>query len=208
MTLCPTVLSNQVHPQISTHEHTRCTMPVCDLLLCVAPLLRVCVLHCAGEMVTRQPVIASMRVVKKETLKLISCWVSRSQDPGMVRTHTPYCTRHYCLYSVTIAKSFLLLSALEKFAYFSLLYSSVIFFTLCLCHAHPLSPQVRNNFMPPLLGAILGDYRRNVPQAREPEVLSTVTAIVDKLEVKLIVCLDLVKTPYYSPWFLARIGKF
>lgn len=77
-----------------------------------------------GEMVTRQPVIASMRVVKKETLKLISCWVSRSQDPGMVR----------------------------------------------------------NNFMPPLLGAILGDYRRNVPQAREPEVLSTVTAIVDKLE--------------------------
>ena len=30
---------------------------------------------------------------------------------------------------------------------------------------------------------ILGDYRRNVPGAREPEVLSTVTAIIDKLEV-------------------------
>ena len=43
--------------------------------------------------------------------------------------------------------------------------------------------QVREHFMPPLLDAILGDYYRNVPQAREPEVLSTVTAIVDKLEV-------------------------
>ena len=30
---------------------------------------------------------------------------------------------------------------------------------------------------------ILGDYRRNVPGAREPEVLSTDTAIIDKLEV-------------------------
>lgn len=44
--------------------------------------------------------------------------------------------------------------------------------------------QVREHFLPPLLDAILGDYYRNVPQAREPEVLSTVTAIVDKLEVK------------------------
>lgn len=77
-----------------------------------------------GELVTKQPLIASMRTVKKETLKLISCWVSKSQDPGMVREH----------------------------------------------------------FLPPLLDAILGDYRRNVPGAREPEVLSTVTAIVDKLE--------------------------
>lgn len=38
-----------------------------------------------GELVTRQPLIASMRVVKKETLKLITCWVSRSSDPGMVQ---------------------------------------------------------------------------------------------------------------------------
>ena len=79
---------------------------------------------CAGELVTKQPLIASMRTVKKETLKLISCWVSKSQDPGMVREH----------------------------------------------------------FLPPLLDAILGDYQRNVPGAREPEVLSTVTAIVERLE--------------------------
>ena len=66
-----------------------------------------------------------MRVVKKETLNLISCWVSKSQDPTMVQDH----------------------------------------------------------FLPPLLHAILADYRGNVPQAREPEVLSTVTTIIDKLEV-------------------------
>ena len=42
--------------------------------------------------------------------------------------------------------------------------------------------QVKDNFLPPLLEAILGDYQRNVPGAREPEVLSTVTAIVEKLE--------------------------
>ena len=52
---------------------------------------------------------------------------------------------------------------------------------LCICVCVHL--QVREHFLPPLLDAILGDYRRNVPEAREPEVLSTVSAIVDKLEV-------------------------
>lgn len=50
-------------------------------------------------------------------------------------------------------------------------------YTLC------LYLQVREHFLPPLLDAILNDYRRNVPEAREPEVLSTVSTIVDKLEV-------------------------
>ena len=66
-----------------------------------------------------------MRVVKKETLTLISCWVSKSLDSTMVKEH----------------------------------------------------------FLPPLLHTILADYNCNVPQAREPEVLSCVTTIVDKLEV-------------------------
>lgn len=35
-------------------------------------------------MVTKQPLIRSMRTVKRETLKLISGWVSRSNDPQMV----------------------------------------------------------------------------------------------------------------------------
>lgn len=39
---------------------------------------------CAGEMVTKQPLIRSMRTVKRETLKLISGWVNRSNDPQMV----------------------------------------------------------------------------------------------------------------------------
>ena len=78
-----------------------------------------------GEIVTRQPLIKSMRVVKKETLKLISCWVERSNDPNMV---------------------------LE-------------------------------NFIPPLLDAVLMDYQRcTVPSAREPEVLSTMGTVVNKLK--------------------------
>lgn len=38
-----------------------------------------------GEIVMKQPLIKSMRVVKKETLKLISDWVSRTNDHQMVR---------------------------------------------------------------------------------------------------------------------------
>lgn len=37
-----------------------------------------------GEAVMKQPLIKSMRVVKKETLKLISDWISLSQDHAMV----------------------------------------------------------------------------------------------------------------------------
>ncbi|XP_039253887.1 exportin-1-like [Styela clava] len=80
-----------------------------------------------GEGVMKQSLIRSMRTVKKETLKLISGWVSRSNDPDMVS----------------------------------------------------------ENFVPPLLEAVLMDYRSNVPAAREPEVLSTIATIVHKLEAAL-----------------------
>ncbi|XP_043256651.1 exportin-1 [Colletes gigas] len=78
-----------------------------------------------GEMVMEQSLIKSMRVVKKETLKLISDWVSRTTDHQMV---------------------------LE-------------------------------NFIPPLLDAVLLDYQKtNVHCAREPEVLSAMATIVNRLE--------------------------
>ena len=38
----------------------------------------------SGENVTKQPLIKSMKGVKKETLKLIAEWVSKSDDPRMV----------------------------------------------------------------------------------------------------------------------------
>ncbi|CAL1266809.1 unnamed protein product [Larinioides sclopetarius] len=77
-----------------------------------------------GESAMKQSKIRGMRTVKKETLKLISSWVSRSTDPQMV---------------------------LE-------------------------------NFIPPLLDAVLLDYQRcTVPSAREPEVLSTMATIVNRL---------------------------
>jgi len=78
-----------------------------------------------GEQVTKQPLIKSMRVVKKETLKLIGCWVERSNDPQMVL----------------------------------------------------------DNFIPPMLEAVLADYHRcTVPAAREPEVLSVMATMVNKLK--------------------------
>ena len=78
-----------------------------------------------GEPVTRQPLIRSMRSVKKETLKLLGCWISRFDDLEMVM----------------------------------------------------------ENFIPPLLDAVLLDYQRcTVPAAREPEVLSTMATIVGRLQ--------------------------
>ncbi|CAG9113772.1 unnamed protein product [Plutella xylostella] len=77
-----------------------------------------------GVAVTKQPLIKNMRIIKKETLKLIAGWVSRSTDTNMV---------------------------LE-------------------------------NFIPPLLDAVLLDYQRTaVADAREPEVLACMAAIVYKL---------------------------
>ena len=46
-----------------------------------------------GENVTKQPLIKSMRTVKKETLKLISSWVGHSNDPQMVRLYLTICLR-------------------------------------------------------------------------------------------------------------------
>ena len=77
-----------------------------------------------GPSIMKDPIIRSVRTVKKETLKLIASWVSKAEDPKLVR----------------------------------------------------------ENFLPPLLSAILLDYNKNVAEAREPEVLSCVTAIVEKLE--------------------------
>jgi exportin-1 len=77
-----------------------------------------------GEICAKQPLIKSMRVVKKESLNLISSWISKSADPEMVV----------------------------------------------------------ENFIPPLLDAVLLDYQKNIPEARESEVLSTMSIIVNKLE--------------------------
>lgn len=50
-----------------------------------------------GEIVMKQPLIKSMRVVKKETLKLISNWVNKTSDHQMVSflAHKLVCVRVY-----------------------------------------------------------------------------------------------------------------
>jgi exportin-1 len=79
-----------------------------------------------GEICAKQPLIKSMRVVKKESLNLIGSWISKAgpSDPNMVV----------------------------------------------------------ENFIPPLLDAVLLDYQKNIPEAREAEVLATMATIVNKLE--------------------------
>lgn len=42
---------------------------------------------------------------------------------------------------------------------------------------------VTNNIVPPLLEAVLVDYNRNVPDARDPEVLNVISTIISKLRV-------------------------
>ena len=41
------------------------------------------------------------------------------------------------------------------------------------------------NFIPPLFAAVLADYKRSIPQARDAEVLSLCAAVVNRLEVCL-----------------------
>lgn len=41
---------------------------------------------------------------------------------------------------------------------------------------------VTQNFIPPLLEAVLGDYKTNIPDARDPEVLSVMTVTINKLQ--------------------------
>ena len=47
---------------------------------------------------------------------------------------------------------------------------------------------VNRNIVPALLDAVLVDYNRNVPDARDAEVLNVMTTIVAKLHVSLILC--------------------
>ncbi|KNC82546.1 exportin-1 [Sphaeroforma arctica JP610] len=81
-----------------------------------------------GEAGMRSQQIKSMRAVKKEVLRLMNAWVTKSNDNELVM----------------------------------------------------------NNLLPPFLLAVLTDYRNNVPQAREPEVLSAMCAIINKLEQNII----------------------
>ncbi len=44
---------------------------------------------------------------------------------------------------------------------------------------------VNNSMIPPLLDAILGDYHRNVPEARDAEVLNVMSTITSRLGVSI-----------------------
>jgi len=44
---------------------------------------------------------------------------------------------------------------------------------------------VKENFIPPLMTTVLDDYSKNIPQAREPEVLNTMATFINQLDTHL-----------------------
>lgn len=84
-------------------------------------------LYFLGEMVTKQPLIRSMRTVKRETLKLISGWVSRSNDPQMVSEMLHFLLKlmlYFLMYAYCLIKGnfdwIILVSFLESLNTFSI----------------------------------------------------------------------------------------
>jgi exportin-1 len=76
-----------------------------------------------GLIATKTPLIRGMRSVKKDTLRLVECYISQAEEPQ----------------------------------------------------------QIMDSIAQPLLEAILGDYSRNIPNAREAEVLNVTAALIEKL---------------------------
>lgn len=44
-------------------------------------------------------------------------------------------------------------------------------------------PQIGKQFVPPMMDPVLGDYARNLPDARESEVLSLFATIINKYDI-------------------------
>lgn len=51
--------------------------------------------------------------------------------------------------------------------------------------------QIGKQFVPPMMDPVLGDYARNLPDARESEVLSLFATIINKYPVHLLLFLSL-----------------
>ena len=49
-------------------------------------------------------------------------------------------------------------------------------------------PQIGKQFVPPMMDPVLGDYARNVPDARESEVLSLFATIINKYYIFFSLC--------------------
>ena len=58
---------------------------------------------------------------------------------------------------------------------------------------------VNTNIVPPLLDAVLIDYNRNVPDARDAEVLDVMTTVITKLHVRW--------TPHTSKYSVRTVGQ-
>lgn len=64
-------------------------------------------------------------------------------------------------------------------------------------------PQIGKQFVPPMMDPVLGDYARNVPDARESEVLSLFATIVNKYA-----SVTLFLFPFFIDWCGALKSNF
>lgn len=58
-------------------------------------------------------------------------------------------------------------------------------------------PHLGKQFVPPMMDPVLGDYARNVPDARESEVLSLFATIINKYVCSLFFCVMKLHVPIF-----------
>ena len=123
----------------------------------------------SGEGIARTTTIKLMRRAKRDALNLIETFVSKSNNP---RVWTDACA------AVLTASSVVFVICLAC-AVHHVLVASI--FVLCWLLVYP-GQFISENFLPHLLEPVLGDYARNVPAARNAEVLSVTIALVVRLK--------------------------
>lgn len=67
-------------------------------------------------------------------------------------------------------------------------------------------PQIGKQFVPPMMDPVLGDYARNLPDARESEVLSLFATIINKYKFYFIVITSFLFCVLYFDLPLLYIG--
>jgi exportin-1 len=111
-----------------------------------------------GEQMTKTALIRSMRAVKKATLRLIQTFIANARTSDLPSSR-------WCEYSCGVHLRSLPLCARKAHEPFFL----------------TLHTAVLENYLPALLDPVLDDYGRNVPDARDAEVLLLFTEVVTKL---------------------------
>jgi hypothetical protein len=125
--------------------------------------------------------LAVLRSPKRDTLRLILRWARRRQS-ALTSVEFSDCASLYSTSRCHETEPFL--SFVRQTLTPSILFRSVKRETLRLIETFVEKAEdteiIAKQFVPAMLDPILGDYARNVPDARESEVLSLFAAIINK----------------------------